>query len=135
MSSDLSDGLTAETLQGSPVTFTISDSGAMVNDANIVAADIEASNGVIHVIDKVILPSAEGEMAEAEMSDAAEGDMAEGDMAEGDMAESDMAEAEMAPATMPVTGLGQSAIPAPMVVAAGLMAVLAAAAVIVRRRS
>ena len=67
MSSDLSDGLTVDTLQGSPVTFTVSDSGAMVNDANIVAADIEASNGVIHVIDKVILPSADGEMAEAEM--------------------------------------------------------------------
>jgi uncharacterized surface protein with fasciclin (FAS1) repeats len=27
-----------------------------VNDANVVAADVEASNGVIHVIDKVLLP-------------------------------------------------------------------------------
>ena len=51
------------------------------------------------------------------------------------MAEGDMAEAEMAPATMPVTGLGQSAIPAPMLVAAGFMAVLAGAAVIARRRN
>ena len=32
------------------------DNGAMVNDAKVVAADIETSNGVIHVIDKVILP-------------------------------------------------------------------------------
>ena len=29
----------------------------MVNDANVVQADIEAENGVIHVIDKVILPA------------------------------------------------------------------------------
>ena len=28
----------------------------MVNDANVVTTDIEASNGVIHVIDKVIMP-------------------------------------------------------------------------------
>ena len=121
MSTDLSDGMTADTLQGSPVTFTISESGAMVNDANIVAADIEVSNGVIHVIDKVILPPAGDSMESA-------------DMAEGEMAEDDMAEAEMAPATMPVTGLGQSAIPAPMLIAAGFMAVLAGAAVIARRR-
>jgi uncharacterized surface protein with fasciclin (FAS1) repeats len=56
MSTDLSDGLEAATVQGEPVTFTIADGGAMVNDANIVAADIETSNGVIHVIDTVILP-------------------------------------------------------------------------------
>ncbi len=121
MSTDLSDGMTADTLQGSPVTFTISESGAMVNDANIVAADIEVANGVIHVIDKVILPPAGDSMESA-------------DMAEGEMAEGEMAEAEMAPATMPVTGLGQSAIPAPMLIAAGFMAVLAGAAVIARRR-
>ncbi|MFN2203080.1 MAG: fasciclin domain-containing protein, partial [Caldilineaceae bacterium] len=65
MSSDLSDGLQADTLEGSPLTFTVSDSGAMVNDANIVAADIEVSNGVIHVIDKVLVPPAEGDMAES----------------------------------------------------------------------
>ena len=33
------------------------DNGVMVNDATVVTADIEASNGVIHVIDKVIMPS------------------------------------------------------------------------------
>jgi uncharacterized surface protein with fasciclin (FAS1) repeats len=55
MSSDLSDGMTAETVNGQSVTF--STSGApQVNGANIIAADIEASNGVIHVIDAVILP-------------------------------------------------------------------------------
>ncbi len=55
MSGDLSDGMTATTVQGSDVTIS-TDSGVMVNDANVVSADIEASNGVIHVIDKVIMP-------------------------------------------------------------------------------
>ncbi len=36
--------------------ITVSDSGIMVNDANVISADIEASIGVIHVIDKVLLP-------------------------------------------------------------------------------
>lgn len=39
------------------VTFTL-DGGAKVNDANITTADIAASNGVIHVIDAVIMPPA-----------------------------------------------------------------------------
>jgi uncharacterized surface protein with fasciclin (FAS1) repeats len=56
MSSDLSDDMTAETLQGGNVMIDL-DNGVMVNDANVVSADVEASNGVIHVIDKVILPS------------------------------------------------------------------------------
>lgn len=59
MSTDLSDGMTAETVQGSPVTFSIQDGVVKVNDATVVAADIEASNGVIHVIDAVILPPSE----------------------------------------------------------------------------
>jgi transforming growth factor-beta-induced protein len=43
-----------ETLNGESVTVTVSDSGVMVNDANVIMADIMASNGVIHVIDKVL---------------------------------------------------------------------------------
>lgn len=57
MSSDLTEGMTAATVQGGDVTFTL-DGGAKVNDANITAADIAASNGVIHVIDTVIMPPA-----------------------------------------------------------------------------
>jgi len=53
------DGLTATTLQGSPVTFSVKDGKAMIEDAGILATDVMASNGVIHVIDKVIMPPAE----------------------------------------------------------------------------
>jgi len=55
MSTDLSDGMMAATVEGSDVTIGTMD-GVTVNDANVVTADIEASNGVIHVIDAVILP-------------------------------------------------------------------------------
>jgi uncharacterized surface protein with fasciclin (FAS1) repeats len=44
-----------ETLQGRPIAVNAT-SGVMVNDANVVAVDVEASNGVIHVIDTVLLP-------------------------------------------------------------------------------
>jgi uncharacterized surface protein with fasciclin (FAS1) repeats len=55
MSTDLSEGLMAATVNGAEVTITLAD-GAKVNGAVISAADILASNGVIHVIDSVILP-------------------------------------------------------------------------------
>ena len=56
MSTDLSNGMMALTLQGSNVTI-MTNNGVSVNGANVVTADIEASNGVIHVIDAVILPN------------------------------------------------------------------------------
>ena len=56
MSTDLVDDSMPATAQGSTVTIDL-DNGAMVNDANVVSADIEASNGVIHVIDKVLVPA------------------------------------------------------------------------------
>lgn len=46
----------AKTLQGSQVKISVQSGAAKVNDATLVATDIDASNGVIHVIDKVILP-------------------------------------------------------------------------------
>jgi uncharacterized surface protein with fasciclin (FAS1) repeats len=58
MASQVADGLTAKTAQGSNVTFSIVDGKAKINDATIVTTDIETSNGVIHVIDSVILPPA-----------------------------------------------------------------------------
>jgi uncharacterized surface protein with fasciclin (FAS1) repeats len=55
MSGDLSDGMTAETVEGSEITIS-TEGGVMVNDATVTTADIEASNGVIHVIDSVLMP-------------------------------------------------------------------------------
>ncbi|SPH18584.1 Immunogenic protein MPB70 [Defluviimonas aquaemixtae] len=55
MSSDLKNGMTAATVNGADVTI-MTEGGVSVNDAAVTTADVEASNGVIHVIDKVILP-------------------------------------------------------------------------------
>ncbi len=46
----------AATVNGENVMITVADSGVKVNDANVIKTDINASNGVIHVIDTVILP-------------------------------------------------------------------------------
>ena len=59
LSSGLSEGLLAETLFGQMVTFSL-EGGALVTDpngreSNIIALDIDAKNGVVHVIDKVVL--------------------------------------------------------------------------------
>ena len=56
MSADIA-GKTAEvtTVQGSDLSVNATD-GVMVDNATVVAADIEADNGVIHVIDQVVLP-------------------------------------------------------------------------------
>lgn len=56
MSKDLKNGQKAKTVQGSDITVTLKDGKAMINNATVTAADIEASNGVVHVIDTVILP-------------------------------------------------------------------------------
>ncbi|GAB2485127.1 hypothetical protein GCM10008929_07340 [Alkalibacterium psychrotolerans] len=56
LAGDLEDGMEAETVNGETVTFDLSGD-PMVNDSNIVQTDIEASNGVIHVIDAVLVPS------------------------------------------------------------------------------
>lgn len=55
MSADLAEGMKAATVNGAEVTITL-DGGAKVNGAAVSAADIVATNGVIHVIDAVILP-------------------------------------------------------------------------------
>jgi uncharacterized surface protein with fasciclin (FAS1) repeats len=46
----------AKTLNGESVTIAVKDGKVMVNNATVTQADIEASNGVIHVIDTVLLP-------------------------------------------------------------------------------
>ncbi len=57
MSSDLSDGMTAKTVNGQEITIHITDGKVTVNGAQVVTADVETDNGVIHVIDQVIMPS------------------------------------------------------------------------------
>ena len=47
----------ANTVEGQPVTISATDSGVRVNDANVISTDVMASNGVIHVIDTVLIPS------------------------------------------------------------------------------
>ncbi len=52
------DGAEVETVNGAPLTISVDGDTVMVNDATVVKTDIETSNGVIHVIDKVLLPPA-----------------------------------------------------------------------------
>lgn len=56
MSSDVAGIDTATTVNGAEIDVMISGSDVMLNDAKVTAVDIGASNGVIHVIDKVLLP-------------------------------------------------------------------------------
>jgi uncharacterized surface protein with fasciclin (FAS1) repeats len=59
MASDVTGMDTAETLQGQPIQFQVQDGTVMLsgkNQATVTQADIAASNGVIHVIDAVLMP-------------------------------------------------------------------------------
>jgi transforming growth factor-beta-induced protein len=51
-------GKSVKTVQGSDVKVMVAGGKVMVNDSNVTAVDIDASNGVIHVIDSVLLPPA-----------------------------------------------------------------------------
>ena len=55
MSGDLQNGMTAETLGGQMITVDLSE-GVKINTSAVITADIKASNGVIHVIDTVLIP-------------------------------------------------------------------------------
>ena len=57
MASDLENGMLLPTAEGQSVSISIGDAGAMVDDANIIYADITAFNGVIHVIDDILAPA------------------------------------------------------------------------------
>jgi len=54
LSTDLSDGMMIETLQGGEVMVSITDGVVMIGNATVIVADITADNGVVHVIDAVI---------------------------------------------------------------------------------
>ena len=68
----------ATTLQGSTIAITLQDGKARVNDANLVATDIDASNGVIHVIDSVMLPPESKKVTAVEASQLILGAIAQG---------------------------------------------------------
>ena len=53
---DLIDGQKVKTLQGEELTVSIKDGKVMINGANVTAADLEGTNGVVHVIDAVLMP-------------------------------------------------------------------------------
>jgi uncharacterized surface protein with fasciclin (FAS1) repeats len=57
MAAGVSDGLEAASLNGQTLNFTVNENGVRVGGANIVTTDVAASNGVIHVIDTVLIPS------------------------------------------------------------------------------
>ena len=56
MSNDLSNGQKATTVQGEKVKVAIKGKEVRISGAKVAAADVAASNGVVHVIDRVILP-------------------------------------------------------------------------------
>jgi uncharacterized surface protein with fasciclin (FAS1) repeats len=53
---DLKDGQKIKTVQGGELTVSIKDGKVMINGANVTSADLASSNGVIHVIDAVLMP-------------------------------------------------------------------------------
>ena len=57
MSSDVVDLTSAETASGAELAIEVNDGNVMVEGATVVSVDIEASNGIIHVIDSVIIPA------------------------------------------------------------------------------
>ena len=59
LSTDITDGMTSSTLQGKAVRFELDGDAVKINGANIIAADVETANGIIHVIDAVIIPPAD----------------------------------------------------------------------------
>ena len=86
------DGQSAATVQGEEIAIAVVDGNVMINNATVVMPDVEASNGIIHVIDAVILPPT---IAEALLGD--------------DTADADMVDEEAAPELGTIVGVAQEA--------------------------
>lgn len=56
MAADVVKVVSAKTLEGSSVAVTVANGGVKIDNANVIKTDIKTSNGVIHVIDSVIMP-------------------------------------------------------------------------------
>ena len=69
MSSMLSNGQTVTTLEGSNVTITISGGNVYIENAMVTVADIVGDNGVVHVIDAVLLPPTPSNINELKSDD------------------------------------------------------------------
>lgn len=57
MSSDLTDGMKATTVNGQELTIHLTDGKVMVNGAEVIIADVDTDNGVIHAVDAVLMPA------------------------------------------------------------------------------
>ena len=57
LSSDLSDGMEATTVNGASLTIQLRDGKVFVNDAEVVIADVLTDNGVVHAINTVLIPA------------------------------------------------------------------------------
>jgi uncharacterized surface protein with fasciclin (FAS1) repeats len=57
MSTDLSDGMKATTVNGEEVTVHLKEGKVFINDAEVVLANVTTDNGVIHAVNKVIMPA------------------------------------------------------------------------------
>ena len=88
------DGQSAATVQGEEIGIAVVDGNVMINNATVVMPDVEASNGIIHVIDAVILPPT---IAEALLGS--------GD----DTGEADMVDEEAAPELGTIVGVAEEA--------------------------
>jgi uncharacterized surface protein with fasciclin (FAS1) repeats len=56
---NVTDGMTAEAANGDTLSFTVTNDSVIVGEATVTSADVEASNGIIHVVDKVLMPPAD----------------------------------------------------------------------------
>ena len=56
MSTDITDNMQPSTVNGSTINIKLSNGKVMINDATVITADVDTENGVIHVIDKVLIP-------------------------------------------------------------------------------
>ena len=57
LSTDLTDGMKAKTVNGAEITIHLKDGKVFINDAEVVVADVQTDNGVIHATNKVIIPA------------------------------------------------------------------------------